>query len=78
MTDRITRLVNRLNKIGIEVLFIGNYPWVYLDTVNGVKVTEKYYGNHGFTAFFLMKGPDFVWTDRRAVFNKIREMVEKK
>ena len=75
MTDRITRLINRLQKIGINLEFIGNYPWVYLDKVNGVKVTETYCGEHGFTAFFLYKDP--VWSDRRVVFNKIREMVSK-
>lgn len=78
MTDRITRLVNRLQKIGIEIELVGNYPWIYLDKVNGVKVTETYRGNHGFTAFFLHGREDqVVWSDRRAVFNKIREMVKK-
>lgn len=76
MTDKIGRLVNRLEKIGIQVELIGNFPWVYLDKVNGIKVTEKYMGRHGFTAFFLYKDP--VWSDRKVVFNKIREMVEKK
>jgi len=75
MADRITRLVTRLEKIGIQIELVGNFPWIYLDTVNGVKVAERYRGKHGFTAFFLYKDP--VWSDRRAVFNKIREMVKK-
>ena len=43
---------NRLKKIGIEVEFIGNYPWLYLDKVNGKKVTGRLHANHGFTVFF--------------------------
>ena len=78
MTNRITKLVDRLDKIGIKVEFVGNFPWIYLDKVNGVKVTEKYRGNHGFTAFFLRaRDGEIVWSDRRVVFNKIRQMVKK-
>ena len=76
MRDKMSRFAERLKKIGIHVELVGNFPWVYLDTVNGVKVTETYKGRHGFTAFFLYKDP--VWSDRRVVFNKIREMVESK
>jgi hypothetical protein len=76
MTNRITKLVDRLDKIGINVEFVGNFPWIYLDKVNGVKVTELYRGNHGFTAFFI-HAREIVWSDRRVVFNKIREMVKK-
>lgn len=61
--------VKRLKRIGIEVTFIGNFPWVYLDTVNGKKVKGTYQGNHGFTAFWY---PDKI-TDIIIVFDKIRE-----
>ncbi len=49
----LDRLVSRLQKIGIEVELTGNYPWIYLDKINGVRVTEKFQGNHGFTVAFL-------------------------
>lgn len=73
MTYKIGSLVRKLAKIGIEVEFSGNLPWVYLDTVNGKRVTERYCGNHGFTAFLW--GKEVTWTDRKYVFEKIRSML---
>lgn len=49
----IKSFIHRLAKIGITVEFIGNYPWVYLDKVNGKKVTGTFMADHGFTVFFL-------------------------
>jgi hypothetical protein len=49
----INRLVPRLKRIGIDVRLAGNYPWIYLDEVNGNRVTEKYLANHGFTIAFM-------------------------
>jgi len=48
----INSFVNRLKKIGIEIKLFGNYPWVYLDSVNGVKITTKFEAEHGFTVFW--------------------------
>ena len=56
MEDNVlNRLVPRLKKIGIEVELVGNYPWIYLEKVNGnrVKKEDFYFGNHGFTIAFL-------------------------
>lgn len=46
-------LVRRLKKLGIELELFGNYPWIYIDKINGKKVQEKFEGNHGFTVAFL-------------------------
>lgn len=56
MEDNIlTTLTSRLKKIGIEIELVGNYPWIYLESVNGNRIKEEdyYYGNHGFTIAFL-------------------------
>lgn len=45
-------LVRRLKLIGINITMEGNYPWIYLDTINGKKVTEKLFAKHGFTISF--------------------------
>jgi hypothetical protein len=71
--NTIDRFVERLKKINIKVALVGNYPWVYLETVNGKRVKETFRGNHGFTAFFIVKD-GITWSDRRTVFLKIREM----
>jgi hypothetical protein len=53
--DVLERLTTRLKKIGIEIELVGNYPWIYLQKVNGnrIKKEDFYYANHGFTIAFL-------------------------
>jgi len=69
--DKIQIFKNRLSKIGIEINLTGNFPWIYLDTVNGNKVKEKFMANHGFTIAFLNKQLEF--TDIKEIFNIIRK-----
>lgn len=78
---------NRLKKIGITVELGGNFPWIYLDKINDVRVEEKYRARHGFAAFFLIQHPldarkiNFTprtkFSDRREVFKLIRKYLEK-
>lgn len=71
----INRLVPRLKKIGIQIEMFGNYPWIYLDKVNGNKVKEKFCADHGFTIAFLpvRAGEKMMLTDIREVFKIIRK-----
>lgn len=68
--DKITIFGNRLKKIGIEVKFFGNCPWIYLDTINGKRVTEKFLANHGFTVMFSTTKE---FTDIKEIFKIIRK-----
>ena len=76
----VNRFINRLTKIGISIELIGNYPWVYLTTVNGVSIEETYMAEHGFTAFFEPVRADqkIRFSDRREVFKMIRKALESK
>lgn len=66
-----TRFSNRLKKLGIETELVANYPWIYLRSINGIRVTETFAGEHGFTAFFDgCRGCKF--SDRKKVFELIR------
>lgn len=73
----LTRLIPRLKRIGIEIEMAGNYPWIYLDRVNGNKIRPEDYfcGNHGFTIAFspIKPGTKMVLTDIRQVFKVIRK-----
>lgn len=71
-TRAAIRFTKRLKALGVEAELVMNYPWVYLHSVNGVLVKEKYYSNWHFTAF--LKGGE-VFYNRRKVFDKIREML---
>ena len=67
--------VNRMRRINIEISLRGNYPWIYLDTVNGKKVTERFWANHGFTVGFLpiQVGRKFDFLDISKLFEIIRK-----
>lgn len=75
----ISSFVERLKKIGIKVELVGNYPWIYLDKVNGYKVWERFKANHGFTVFYkaVKLGQEDQITDIPKIFKKIREMLSK-
>ena len=74
--NRAERFCLRLQRIGITVELMGNFPWIYLRKVNGIEVQERFGGNHGFTAFMLHgRTGEVRWTDRQRVFIKVRELV---
>lgn len=76
----IKSFIERLKKIGIEVELSGNYPWIYLEKVNGHKIHERYLGNHGFTVFFEAWKYNHPHKERitriSTIFKKIREVLE--
>jgi hypothetical protein len=51
MDNEINIFCKRMEKIGIKIQLVGNYPWIYLDSVNGnrIKKEDYYLANHGFT-----------------------------
>ena len=74
--DKITRFVERLKKIGIDVKLSGNFPWVYIDEICGIRVTEKFEANHGFTLIFLPgrnDSPVSEFTDITEIFKLLRK-----
>jgi hypothetical protein len=79
-TDKLGVFIERLKKLGIEVKLSGNFPWVYLDEINGVRVTETFCANHGFTVMFLpgrMDSPPSEFTDITEIFKLIRKYTKK-
>jgi lipoate-protein ligase A len=73
----IKTFISRLNKLGIDVTFAANYPWIYFDTINGKKVTGTFHADHGWTAFFspVEIHGKVKFSDRREVFKKVRSML---
>ena len=76
--DKLGIFIQRMKKIGIEVTLVGNVPWIYIDTINGKRVKEKFRGNHGFTIAFLpiREGVELQFTDIGKIFNLIRKYVK--
>lgn len=73
--DKLTIFIDRMKNLGINVELIGNYPWIYIHTINGVRVTEQFMANHGFTIAFLpvKLGEELRFTDIGEIFKLIRK-----
>lgn len=69
-------LGDRLKKIGIDVTFSSNVPWIYLSSINGVVVKETTSdSNHGFNIAWLPPRLDspFTFTNTKQMFDLIRK-----
>jgi len=51
--DKLKRFIDRCEKIGIKLECSSNFPWIYLDKINGQEVDEKFHSEYGFTIAFL-------------------------
>lgn len=63
--------IKRLLKIGVIITLSGNYPWIYIDEINGKKVKEKYASDWGFVLGYLNK--EFTFENLREIFKLIRK-----
>jgi len=73
--DKLTIFIDRMKNLGINIELIGNYPWIYIHTINGVRVTERFMANHGFTIAFtpVKLGEELSFTDIGEIFKLIRK-----
>lgn len=73
--NKLTILMLRLAKIGIDIELSTNIPWVYIDSINGKDVTETFKAEHGFTVAFLpiRKDQQIEFTDISEIFKLIRK-----
>ena len=76
-TDILNTFVKRMQRLGIQIELVGNYPWIYIDSINGVRVAETFRGNHGFTIAFLpiRNEQQIQFTDIAEIFKLIRKYV---
>jgi len=72
---KIGDFINRLKKLGINVELVANYPWIYLDKINGKKVTERFRAEWGFTVAFapIRRDQPLHFTDTKEIFKLIRK-----
>ena len=77
--DKLTSFINRMNRIGIDIELFSNIPWIYIDSINGKRVTETFEANHGFTIAFLPVRADqeLAFTDITEIFKLIRKYITK-
>lgn len=75
MENKITIFIERMNKLGIKIILTSNYPWIYIDNINGKRVVETFSGNHGFTLAIIPIRPDgeIQFSDIKEIFKLIRK-----
>lgn len=73
--EKLDVFVKRMKKIGIDIQLLGNYPWIYIDRINGIRVKEKYMADHGWTIAFLpvRRDRELQFTDINEIFKIIRK-----
>ena len=73
--NALTIFGDRLKRIGIDVVFAANYPWIYLEEINGKKVVEKHQSEHGFVVGYMSirKDGGFMFEKLDAIFDLIRK-----
>jgi hypothetical protein len=71
----LTKLKNRLDKIGVDITLTSNYPWIYLSEVNGKKVTERFQSEHGFTIGYasIREDTEMKFADTKELFKVLRK-----
>lgn len=76
--DELTIFIERLKKININLELFTNYPWIYIDKINGKKVTERFQGKYGFTLAFLpiRINEKLKLTDKTEIFKLIRKYLD--
>jgi len=75
--DKLVSFINRMSRIGIDIKLAGNYPWIYINSINGKRVTEIFEANHGFTVAFIPVRADkeLELTDIGEIFKLIRKYI---
>ena len=78
MKDNILIIfIKRMEKLGIKVQLSSNYPWIYIDEINGKRIhpDDYFLGNHGFTIAFhsIKNDTDINITDISKIFKLIRK-----
>ena len=73
--EKLTIFIERLKKIGIDILLGSNYPWIYITHINGIRVTETFKAEHGFTIAFMpiRIEQELSFTDITEIFKLIRK-----
>jgi hypothetical protein len=71
----LTKLKNRLDKIGVDITLISNYPWIYLSEVNGKRVTERFQSDHGFTIGYasIKENTEMKFADTKELFKVLKK-----
>ena len=75
--NRLEILIERLERIGITITISPSDPWLYLTSVNGSPVFDKYMSNHSFLIALYPTKHDSepVLSNEKEIFSVIRSIL---
>ena len=65
--DEITKLVQRLERVGVKIELAGSLPCVYLASINGKPVKEHLSSEHGYTICYVTDSGNVIWTNTKLI-----------
>ena len=81
MYTKLDSFMERMEKLGINIELASNYPWIYIEKINGnrIKSEDYFQGNHEFTIAFLpiRNDQELKFTDIGEIFKLIRKYRKK-
>ena len=71
----LTLFLKRMKRLKINVQLSSNYPWIYMESINGRRVKDKFRSDHKFTIAFapIRKDQIVKFTDISETFKIIRK-----
>jgi hypothetical protein len=76
--EKLDKFIQRMEKIGVKIRLSMNYPWIYITDINGIRVTETFKAEHGFTIAFMpiRLNQELEFTDIKEIFKLIKKYVK--
>ena len=73
--EKLEIFIGRMKRIGINIELVGNYPWIYLNKINGKRVIETFDSDHGFVIGYspIKPGQHFDFKDTKVLFELLKK-----
>ena len=77
LMESLNSFITRLQKVGVNIELVSNYPWIYLNKINNKIVKEIFMADHGFTIAFapIRDKQKLTYTNISEIFKLIRKYV---
>lgn len=74
--NNLYTFIERLRKLNINIILVSNYPWVYIESINGKIIKETYQSIIGY--FPIKPNQPFRFTNIKELFKLIRRYLTMK
>lgn len=77
LENRLETFIKRMDKLGVKIKITSNYPWVYITSINGTVVYDKYQSEWGFVLCYMpiRIGEEIKFVELEKIFKLIRKYI---